>query len=158
MCLVTEMCLALCNPMKCEPNRVLWHWGFSRQEYQSGLLCPSPGDLPNPRMKPRSLGCQAVSLIAEWPAKPLNTEVGSLSLLQGIFLTQEQILDFIKLFFRIYRDDPTVFHFQVFSKCFILIDFQMFNECYTHGGQNPMDYALYILGEAATDQMFHSQL
>ena len=29
--------------------------GFSRQEYWSGLLCPSPGDLPNPVIKPRSL-------------------------------------------------------------------------------------------------------
>ena len=29
--------------------------GFSRQEYWSGLLRPSPGDLPNPRMDPMSL-------------------------------------------------------------------------------------------------------
>ena len=29
--------------------------GFSRQEYWSGLLCPPPGDLPNPRIKPPSL-------------------------------------------------------------------------------------------------------
>ena len=29
--------------------------GFSRQEYQSGLPCPPPGDLPNLRMKPMSL-------------------------------------------------------------------------------------------------------
>ena len=28
--------------------------GFSRQEYWSGLLFPSPGDLPNPRIEPRS--------------------------------------------------------------------------------------------------------
>ena len=75
---------------------------------------------------------------SELPVKTLNTEVGSLALLQGIFLTQEQILDFIKRFFSIYQDDPTVFHFQIFSK----IDFQMFNECYTHGGQKPMDYAM----------------
>ena len=33
----TVACLALCP------------WGFSRQEYWSGLPCPSPGDLPNPR-------------------------------------------------------------------------------------------------------------
>ena len=26
--------------------------GFSRQEYWSGLPCPSPGDLPNPGVKP----------------------------------------------------------------------------------------------------------
>ena len=28
---------------------------FSRQEYWSGLPCPSPGDLPNPGIKPTSL-------------------------------------------------------------------------------------------------------
>ena len=29
--------------------------GFSRQEYWSGLLCPPPGDLSNPRIQPVSL-------------------------------------------------------------------------------------------------------
>ena len=29
--------------------------GFSRKEYQSGLPCPPPGDLPNPGIEPRSL-------------------------------------------------------------------------------------------------------
>ena len=29
--------------------------GFSRQEYQSGLSCPPPGDLPNPGIKSASL-------------------------------------------------------------------------------------------------------
>ena len=28
---------------------------FSRQEYWSGLLCPSPGELPSPGIKPTSL-------------------------------------------------------------------------------------------------------
>ena len=28
---------------------------FFRQEYWSGLPCPSPGDLPNPGIKPMSL-------------------------------------------------------------------------------------------------------
>ena len=28
--------------------------GFSRQEYWSGLSCPSPGDLPDPGIEPRS--------------------------------------------------------------------------------------------------------
>ena len=27
--------------------------GFSRQEYWSGLPCPSPGDLPDPGIKPK---------------------------------------------------------------------------------------------------------
>ena len=36
---------------------VLWaplSMGFSKQEYWSGLPCPPPGDLPNPRIKTAS--------------------------------------------------------------------------------------------------------
>ena len=29
--------------------------GFSSQEYWNGLLCPPPGDLPNPGIEPISL-------------------------------------------------------------------------------------------------------
>ena len=63
--------------------------GFSRQEYQSGLPCPLPGDLPHPGIEPRSPALQADSLPSEPPGKLKNTGMGSLSLLQGIFLTQE---------------------------------------------------------------------
>ena len=51
----------------------------------------SPGDLPNPGIKPRSptLTLQVDSLPAEPSGKPENAEVGSLSLIQGIFPTQE---------------------------------------------------------------------
>ena len=62
---------------------------FSRPEYWSGQPFPSPGDLPNPGMEPRSPTLQADSLAAEPQGKPKNTEVGRLSLLQGIFPTQE---------------------------------------------------------------------
>ena len=44
--------------------------GFSRQEYWSGLPFPSPGDLPNPGIKPRSPTFQADSLPSEPPGKP----------------------------------------------------------------------------------------
>ena len=40
---------------------------FSRQEYWSGLPFLSPGDLPNPGIKPRSLTLQADSLPSEPP-------------------------------------------------------------------------------------------
>ena len=63
--------------------------GFSRPEYWSGQPFPSPGDLLNPGIEPRSLTLQADSLPAEPQGKPKNTGVGSLSLLQWIFLTQE---------------------------------------------------------------------
>ena len=63
--------------------------GFSRQEYWSGLPCPPPGDLPNPGIKHRSLTLQVHSLSPEPQGKSQNTGVGSLFLLQRIFLTQE---------------------------------------------------------------------
>ena len=63
--------------------------GFSRQEHWSGLPFPSPGDLPNPSIQPRSPVLQADSLPAEPQGKPKNTGVGNLSLLQRICLTQE---------------------------------------------------------------------
>ena len=62
---------------------------FSRPDYWSGQPFPSPGDLPNPGIKPRSLALQTDSVPAEPQGKPKNTGVGSLSLLQQIFLTQE---------------------------------------------------------------------
>ena len=69
--------------------RVPLFMGFSRQEYWSGLPCTPPGDLPNPGIEPRSPALQADSLPSEPPRKPKNTGVGSLSLLQANFLTQE---------------------------------------------------------------------
>ena len=35
--------------------------GFSRQQYQSGLLCPLPGDLPDPGIEPTSLMSPALA-------------------------------------------------------------------------------------------------
>ena len=46
---------------------------FSRQEYWSGVLCPLPGDLPNPRIEPVSLCLlhwQVGSLPLVPPGKP----------------------------------------------------------------------------------------
>ena len=54
-----------------------------------GSLIPSPGDLPSTGIGPRSPSLQTDSLPAEPQGKPKNTGEGSLSLLQGIFPTQE---------------------------------------------------------------------
>ena len=43
--------------------------GFSRQEYWSGLPFPSPGDLPDPGIKPGSPALEADAL----PSKPPGT-------------------------------------------------------------------------------------
>ena len=43
---------------------------FSRQEYWSGLPFPSPGDLPDPGIEPRSPALQAEALQSESPGNP----------------------------------------------------------------------------------------
>ena len=53
------------------------------------VALPSPRDLSNPGIKPRSPSLQEDSLPAEQPGKPRNTGVGSVSLLYQIFPTQE---------------------------------------------------------------------
>ena len=44
--------------------------GFSRQEYWSGLPFPSPGDLPNPGIEPRSPALRAGALPSEPQGSP----------------------------------------------------------------------------------------
>ena len=90
LCLVTKLCPTLCNPMDCSPP-----WGFSRQEYWSGLPCPPPGDLANPGTEPRSWALQVDSLPAEPKGKPKSSRVKGLLLLQQIFPTQEQKRGFL---------------------------------------------------------------
>ena len=43
---------------------------FSRQEYWSGLPFPSPGDLPDPGIEPRSPALESDALTSEPPGKP----------------------------------------------------------------------------------------
>ena len=58
------------QPHGLQPVRLLCPWGFSRQEYWSGLSCPPPGDLPDPGIKPRSPALKVVSLLSEPPGNP----------------------------------------------------------------------------------------
>ena len=52
--------LALYNPLGCRLADSSSH-GFLRQEYRSGLPFPSPGDLPDPGIKPTSLASPALA-------------------------------------------------------------------------------------------------
>ena len=88
VCVFLVMSDSLC-PQGLQPARLLCPWGFSRQEYQRGLPCPTPGDFPIPGIKPRFPTLKADSLPSEPAGESKNTGVGSLSLLQGIFLIQE---------------------------------------------------------------------
>ena len=44
---------------------------FSRQVYWSGLPFPSPGNFPNPGIKPRSPALWADALLSEPPGNPI---------------------------------------------------------------------------------------
>ena len=48
------VCVCVCSvSQSCSPPGSL-SMGFSKQEYQSKLPCPSPGDFPNPGIEPMS--------------------------------------------------------------------------------------------------------
>ena len=62
--LVAKSCLTLATPWSVVLHAPL-SIGFSRQEYWSVLPFPSPGDLPDPGVEPRSPALQADSLLVE---------------------------------------------------------------------------------------------
>ena len=64
-----KSCLTLCDSMDCSSPGSSIH-GIFRQEYWGGLPFPSPGDLPDPGIEPRSPALQADALPSEPPGKP----------------------------------------------------------------------------------------
>ena len=68
---LAQSCPTLCDPMDCSPrNSPGQNTGVGSQPF------PSPGDLPNPGIEPRSPALQADSLPAELPGKPLVCVIG----------------------------------------------------------------------------------
>ena len=55
-----------------QSTRLRCPWGFSRQEYWSGLPCPPPEDLLNPGTEPRSPAVHADSLPSGSLRKPMG--------------------------------------------------------------------------------------
>ena len=78
---VTQSCSTLCEPMDYTVHGIL------QARILEWVTFPFSRDLPNPGIEPRSPTLQADSLPAESQGKPVNTGVGSLSLLQWIFRT-----------------------------------------------------------------------
>ena len=81
---VAQSCPTLCNPMDYTVCGIL------QARILECVAFPfSRGNLSNSGIGPGSPALQVDSLPAEPQGKPKNTGVGSQSLLQGIFLTQE---------------------------------------------------------------------
>ena len=68
---VAQSCPTLCDSWTVA-HQAPPSMGFSRQEYWSGLPFPSPGDLPDPGIEPRSPKLQADALTSAPPGKPMS--------------------------------------------------------------------------------------
>ena len=85
---VTQSCLTLCNPMGLHSP---WNYQARILEWVA-FLFPKGSSQCREGIEPRSPVLQGDSLPAESQGKPKNTGVGTLSLLQGIFPTQESCI------------------------------------------------------------------
>ena len=68
-CFVAKSCPTLLRPPWTVAHQVPLSMGFPRQEYQSGLPFPPPGDLPNPGIELKSPALDVGSLPSEPPGK-----------------------------------------------------------------------------------------
>ena len=89
LCLVTQSCQTLCHLMDFSPPGSSVHGDSPGKNTGAGCHALLQGIEPNLGIEPRSPTLQADSLLSEPAGKPKNTQVGSLSILQGNFLTQE---------------------------------------------------------------------
>ena len=74
MCLVTQSCPTLCDPMNCSPPGSSVH-GILQERILEWAAMPSPGDLPNAGIEPRPSTFQVVqldSLPTAPPGKPFR--------------------------------------------------------------------------------------
>ena len=88
---VAQSCPTLCDPWTVA-HQALLSVEFSRHEYWSWLPFPSPGDLPDPGIKPGSPPVQADSLPSEplylplWWRRPLSIDWKTISLYRDYFI------------------------------------------------------------------------
>ena len=67
--LIAKLCPTLCDAMDTFAPQAPLSMEFPRQEYWSGLLFTSPGDLPDLGIEPGSPALQEDSLASEPPGK-----------------------------------------------------------------------------------------
>ena len=61
-CMLSRLsCVRLCSALWTVDHQSPLSMGYSRQEYQRGLPCPPPGDLPNPGIEPTSPSSPALA-------------------------------------------------------------------------------------------------
>ena len=85
MCVHVQSCPILCHPIDCSPPQTPLSMEFSRQEYSSGVLFSTPGDLRNSGIKPPFL----VSLVSCIKPPFLISPHQCICALAGRFFTTE---------------------------------------------------------------------
>ena len=85
---VAQLCPTLCDPMDCSLPGASVH-GILQERILEWVAVPFSRGSSQPRDRTQVSELQADSLLPEPPGKPKNVGVGSLSLLEGILLTQE---------------------------------------------------------------------
>ena len=70
MCMsVAQLCPTLCDAMDCSPPGSYVPWTLQARMLEWVETCPSPGDLPDPGIEPRSPTWWADSLLFDLPGK-----------------------------------------------------------------------------------------
>ena len=99
--LVAKSCPTLATPwtVACQAPPSM---GFSRQEYWSGLPFPSPGDLPDPGIKPASPALQVDSYQLSYEASPssvrsLKKQESSKKNIYFFFIEHAKVFDCVGL-------------------------------------------------------------
>ena len=85
---VTQLYPTLCDPMDCSLLGSSVH-GILQARILESVAVPFSRGFSQPGLEPTSPTLLVDSSLSEPPGKPKNTGVGSLSLLEEIFLTQE---------------------------------------------------------------------
>ena len=157
LCLVTQSCPTLCNPMDCtppgssvhgdSPGKMMENTPFSIVESLAMESVAMPFSRGSFQL--RSPALQVDYLSSESPGKPKNTGMGSLSLLQGILLTQELnqgLLHCRQILYQLsYEGSPScsTVHLILADEC--LIHLKIYNE-HRQGTRNYQDKSYYQLG------------
>ena len=121
LCLVAQL-QTLCDPMDCSLPGSSVH-GLLQARILEWVAFPFSRGSSQPGIEPRSPTLQANFLPSELPGKPKYTGVGSLTLLQGIFLTQEsnqRHLHYRQILYHLsYQRSPASHYLSIYTRQYI---------------------------------------
>ena len=103
LCCITLVCVCVCVCKSLshvqlfvthglEPTRLLCPWYFPSQENWNGLPCPSPGDLPNLGIEPKSPALQ--THFTKWATRELTMNRGAIKA-KGYFFSKETAVSYL---------------------------------------------------------------